>query len=307
MSPSAEESALPRVNVLGVGVSAIDIPRAVAEIRSWIASGTQTYVTVTGAHGIIECQSDPELRNIHNRAGLVTPDGMPLVWLGRLAGHRRMRRVYGPDLMLNLCDPAAGPYRHFLYGGAPGIRRAPGRAPAKPLPGHPDRRNPFAAVPTAVGGGGREDRRDDRLVGCRHRLGRPQHAQAGTMDGRACGLPPRSCDDRRRCGVRLPRGHEAAGAALDAEIGARMGVPCMRPSRAASDGGTRPSFRNLSRSRRRSFSGCGDFPFPDRGHGPSHERNRAPSLRRLRALGSKGPPPAPARRSDQTPFTPRHS
>lgn len=117
----AGASAGARINVLGVGVDAIDIPRALDEIRARIECGDRTYITVTGAHGIIECQSDPDLRDIHNRAGLVVPDGMPLVWLGRLAGHRQMRRVYGPDLMLSVCDPSAGPYRHFLYGGAPGI------------------------------------------------------------------------------------------------------------------------------------------------------------------------------------------
>ena len=28
----------------------------------------------------MESQRDPELRDIHNRSGLTTPDGMPLVW-----------------------------------------------------------------------------------------------------------------------------------------------------------------------------------------------------------------------------------
>ena len=46
------------------------------------------YVCVTGVHGVMESQDDPELRDIHNRAGLVTPDGMPLVWLSRLKGTR---------------------------------------------------------------------------------------------------------------------------------------------------------------------------------------------------------------------------
>jgi N-acetylglucosaminyldiphosphoundecaprenol N-acetyl-beta-D-mannosaminyltransferase len=65
----------------------------------------------------MESQEDAGLRAIHDAAGLVTPDGMPLVWLGRLAGWRHVRRVYGPDLMLALCERSvtAG-YRHFFYG-----------------------------------------------------------------------------------------------------------------------------------------------------------------------------------------------
>jgi N-acetylglucosaminyldiphosphoundecaprenol N-acetyl-beta-D-mannosaminyltransferase len=70
----------------------------------------------------MESQRDSGLRRIHNEAGLVTPDGMPLVWLARLRGHSWVHRVYGPDLMLELCRRSvpAG-YRHFLYGGAPEV------------------------------------------------------------------------------------------------------------------------------------------------------------------------------------------
>jgi N-acetylglucosaminyldiphosphoundecaprenol N-acetyl-beta-D-mannosaminyltransferase len=56
-----------------------------------------------------------------NRAGLVTPDGMPLVWLGRLKG-LEAKRVYGPDLMLLTCEMAARKgYSHYFYGGMPGV------------------------------------------------------------------------------------------------------------------------------------------------------------------------------------------
>jgi N-acetylglucosaminyldiphosphoundecaprenol N-acetyl-beta-D-mannosaminyltransferase len=111
-----------RTNVLGVGVSAVDIPMAVAAMERWIAEGGSAYVCVSGAHGVMECQRDEGLRRIHNDAGMVTPDGMPLVWLSRLHGARRVSRVYGPDLMLAFCERAeATGYRHFFYGGADGV------------------------------------------------------------------------------------------------------------------------------------------------------------------------------------------
>jgi N-acetylglucosaminyldiphosphoundecaprenol N-acetyl-beta-D-mannosaminyltransferase len=111
-----------RVNVLGVGVSAINIPLAVQTIELWIEQRDPHYVCVTGVHGVMESQADQDLRAIHNRAGLVTPDGMPLVWVGRLKGQRQMTRVYGPDLMLALCERAAEKgYRHYFYGGAEGV------------------------------------------------------------------------------------------------------------------------------------------------------------------------------------------
>jgi N-acetylglucosaminyldiphosphoundecaprenol N-acetyl-beta-D-mannosaminyltransferase len=111
-----------RMNVLGVGVSAVTMAQAVDVIQGWITAEDHKYVCVTGVHGVIESQDDPSLRDIHNCAGLVTPDGMPLVWLGRLNGYRHIERVYGPDLMLACCAASVSKgYRHFLYGGAPGV------------------------------------------------------------------------------------------------------------------------------------------------------------------------------------------
>ncbi|MGH7879262.1 MAG: WecB/TagA/CpsF family glycosyltransferase, partial [Candidatus Binataceae bacterium] len=80
------------------------------------------YVCVTSVHGVVESQRDESLRLIHNNAGMVTPDGMPLVWVSRLMGFRQTQRVYGPDLMLAVCERAAARgYRHFFYGGGPGV------------------------------------------------------------------------------------------------------------------------------------------------------------------------------------------
>jgi N-acetylglucosaminyldiphosphoundecaprenol N-acetyl-beta-D-mannosaminyltransferase len=115
-----KKTTLDRVNILGVGVNPITIDLAVRIIDGWISRGEQHYICVTGVHGIMESQRDEILRHIHNAAGLVTPDGMPLVWLSALKGYRGVERVYGPDLMLAVCkDSTPNRYRHFLYGGTP--------------------------------------------------------------------------------------------------------------------------------------------------------------------------------------------
>jgi N-acetylglucosaminyldiphosphoundecaprenol N-acetyl-beta-D-mannosaminyltransferase len=70
----------------------------------------------------MEARRDPELRRIHNVSGLTTPDGMPMVWAGHRAGAAHMRRVYGPDLMLELCQLAARRgWSSFFFGGGPGV------------------------------------------------------------------------------------------------------------------------------------------------------------------------------------------
>jgi N-acetylglucosaminyldiphosphoundecaprenol N-acetyl-beta-D-mannosaminyltransferase len=79
-------------------------------------------VCVTGVHGVMECQRDPRLLEIHNRSGLTTPDGMPMVWSARWAGRREVSRVYGPDLMLATLGRAVEHgWSSFFYGGGPGI------------------------------------------------------------------------------------------------------------------------------------------------------------------------------------------
>jgi N-acetylglucosaminyldiphosphoundecaprenol N-acetyl-beta-D-mannosaminyltransferase len=111
-----------RANILGVGISAINVQQALGTIEYWIEQGKRHYVCVTTVHGVMECQKNVNLRCVFNASGLTTPDGMPLVWLSHLQGFRHVRRVYGPDLMLALCARSVPKgYRHYLYGGRPGV------------------------------------------------------------------------------------------------------------------------------------------------------------------------------------------
>ena len=111
-----------RGDVLGVSVSAIAMDDAVAVLERWIEEGRREYVCVTGVHGVMECRRDPMLRKIHNEAGMVTPDGVPLVHFLRLTGKKRTERVYGPDLMREMTAISAPRgYRHFYYGGDVGV------------------------------------------------------------------------------------------------------------------------------------------------------------------------------------------
>jgi len=111
-----------RVNVLGVGVSVLNQAKAWEAIRWAIHDQRKGYITATGVHGVIDAQDDASLKQIFNASFLTTPDGMPMVWFGKLAGHREMDRVYGPDLMLAICDRGREyGFRHFFYGGKPGV------------------------------------------------------------------------------------------------------------------------------------------------------------------------------------------
>ncbi|MDD5138875.1 MAG: WecB/TagA/CpsF family glycosyltransferase [Verrucomicrobiales bacterium] len=111
-----------RVNVLGVGVSVLNLRTALDAIAGAVRTRRKGYICVTGVHGVMEAQADENFRRILNGAFLCTPDGMPMVWMGKFRGQAEMRRVYGPDLMMDVCawSETSG-CRHFFYGGAPGV------------------------------------------------------------------------------------------------------------------------------------------------------------------------------------------
>jgi N-acetylglucosaminyldiphosphoundecaprenol N-acetyl-beta-D-mannosaminyltransferase len=110
--------------VLGVDVSATTYQEVADQCASWIidrsANDPSHYVCVTSVQGVMEARKDPGLRSIFNGADIATPDGMPLVWALRSFGVGNQQRVYGPTLMLVLCEQAARlEHRVFLYGGIP--------------------------------------------------------------------------------------------------------------------------------------------------------------------------------------------
>jgi N-acetylglucosaminyldiphosphoundecaprenol N-acetyl-beta-D-mannosaminyltransferase len=114
--------ALHKADVLGVNVSAVTMDVAVDTIARWVEQRAQQYVCVTGVHGVIESRTDLRLRSIHNEAGMVTPDGMPLVWFLRWVRSQHVGRVYGPDLMREITELSSQRgYKQFYYGGAEGV------------------------------------------------------------------------------------------------------------------------------------------------------------------------------------------
>ena len=123
---------VPRYNVLGVGISTLTLEQTRDLVVTLHGRTRQGYICLGTAHGLTEARRDPELRKIYNEALVTTPDGMPLVWLGP----RGVERVYGPDLMLAVCDAGRScGLRHFLYGGVTGVAEELQRRLVERFPG----------------------------------------------------------------------------------------------------------------------------------------------------------------------------
>jgi len=108
--------------VLGIPVEPLDMEGAVTRVAEELEGRRNGYVCLIGVHGIMEAQRDSNLAQVYARATLMVPDGTPTVWVGRWQGFRKMQRVAGPDLMLEIFRRKEFAGRaHFLYGGKVGV------------------------------------------------------------------------------------------------------------------------------------------------------------------------------------------
>jgi N-acetylglucosaminyldiphosphoundecaprenol N-acetyl-beta-D-mannosaminyltransferase len=106
-------------SLLNIPVVAATVPQVLKQIEDWVFHHTKTYVCVAAAHLLVKCQDNPVLRKGVQAAGMVVPDGQPLVWMLKLFGFNNSQRIYGPDLMLELCSLAERKkWSIFLVGGA---------------------------------------------------------------------------------------------------------------------------------------------------------------------------------------------
>ncbi|NET39375.1 MAG: WecB/TagA/CpsF family glycosyltransferase [Cyanothece sp. SIO1E1] len=101
------KASLPKVNVVGSPVTALSREDQIKVISSWAKERLSRFVCVANVHMLMEAYWHHDLGNVLERADLVTPDGMPLVWMMRLMGARHQDRVAGMDILLGLCETAS--------------------------------------------------------------------------------------------------------------------------------------------------------------------------------------------------------
>ena len=107
-----------KVSIISTYIHNTSYRDACDRVTYWVKNNTSCYIVAANVHVVMMGYWDRKYREILNNAELVTPDGMPLVWAMRLLGINNQTRVYGPDLMLELCDRAAKiGITIYLYGG----------------------------------------------------------------------------------------------------------------------------------------------------------------------------------------------
>jgi N-acetylglucosaminyldiphosphoundecaprenol N-acetyl-beta-D-mannosaminyltransferase len=118
---SASPTEIECFTVGGIKISCVDREQAINHFFRLIATKSGGIVTSTGAHGIVESQTDHRLRDIINAARMTLPDGMPVEWVGKFK-HAAVQRVHGHDFLEGVMgDPRATAMRHYFYGGKPEV------------------------------------------------------------------------------------------------------------------------------------------------------------------------------------------
>jgi N-acetylglucosaminyldiphosphoundecaprenol N-acetyl-beta-D-mannosaminyltransferase len=97
---------VPTVDVIGSPVTALSFQEQIDIILQWACASKSSFVCVANTHMLIEAHRVVAFWNILQAADLITPDGMPLVWMLKLLGVHHPDRVAGMDILLALCQRA---------------------------------------------------------------------------------------------------------------------------------------------------------------------------------------------------------
>jgi N-acetylglucosaminyldiphosphoundecaprenol N-acetyl-beta-D-mannosaminyltransferase len=111
----------PTGNVCGITVAAVEMPEAVEVVLAAARTRAPLAVSALAVHGVMTGVESDTHRARLNEMDMVVPDGQPVRWaLNLLYRYGLKERVFGPILMLELCEAAAREgLSIYLYGSTP--------------------------------------------------------------------------------------------------------------------------------------------------------------------------------------------
>jgi N-acetylglucosaminyldiphosphoundecaprenol N-acetyl-beta-D-mannosaminyltransferase len=105
MSISKED--LPVRSVIGYPVAALPFQEQISLMMQWAKEKVGKAVYIANVHMLVEAYKNRQFSDVLCKADLITPDGMPLVWMLKFQGVRQQDRVAGLDVLLSLCERAS--------------------------------------------------------------------------------------------------------------------------------------------------------------------------------------------------------
>jgi N-acetylglucosaminyldiphosphoundecaprenol N-acetyl-beta-D-mannosaminyltransferase len=97
-----------KYNLLGINISATDYDKGTDFIIHFAKIRKSSCISALAVHGLVVGSQDSSFKAILNDFDMLVPDGQPVrVGLNLLYKINLSDRVYGPNLMLNVCESAA--------------------------------------------------------------------------------------------------------------------------------------------------------------------------------------------------------
>lgn len=112
----------PRARLGHALIDDLSLDEAVDAIANLVATRRGGFVVTPNVDHVVRLERDARLREAYAAASLSLADGMPVVWAARLCDQPIREKVSGSDLIRPLmARAAAGAWRVYLLGGAPGV------------------------------------------------------------------------------------------------------------------------------------------------------------------------------------------
>lgn len=125
-----------RVDIMGVGFDAVTLTQAADRAIEQIRAGKKGYVVTPNPEIVYEAMENAEFRRLVNRASLVLPDGVGVIYAAKILGKKLPGKVAGIDFAATLMHRMAQEkMRLFLLGAKPGVAEKAAENLRKRYPG----------------------------------------------------------------------------------------------------------------------------------------------------------------------------
>lgn len=111
-----------RLRLLGLPLDAQNLTQAADQIEGWIVARHPRTVVTLNPEILVQSDTDTKLKQSIEKADLVTPDGIGILWAAKTLLRKRLpERVSGIDLTVRLLERGGRNLRVFYLGGKPGV------------------------------------------------------------------------------------------------------------------------------------------------------------------------------------------
>ena len=114
-----------RLSIMGVRINNISMNEALKLAGEKIENDEKFIVYTPNTEIIMMCQKDEEFLNLINKSDINVPDGVGLIYAGKIKKHPLKEKVAGYDLSINLLKMADEKgLKLYVVGGRPGVAEA---------------------------------------------------------------------------------------------------------------------------------------------------------------------------------------